>query len=240
MQLERRLMAIASASALVIATAVAVAPTAVASTAARDESNVEAAGPIGGGWKEYHPKISLQIQSGGKGTGFPLPKTEHATGPGGSYDRAGGVEKFRLFNKGSNRVEVRVWDNYTEGSRQFEGELRVSAPSNNESAMQIFGNDRPGGGATTLMLRSYSAKGGTLRSGARQDLVNNIYGKWLRVNVIHDATASGGKVHIYINGKLVHSQDGPPGTHYMKYGIYGTLNTPSAQHEWRNVHFYRK
>src|SRR3712207_8136892 len=31
-----------------------------------------------------------------------------ATGPGGSYERSGGVETFRLFNNGTNRVEVRV------------------------------------------------------------------------------------------------------------------------------------
>ena len=34
--------------------------------------------------------------------------------------------------------------------------------------------------------------------------------------------------------------NGPNGTHYFKYGVYGTLRTPSAQHQWRNVHFYRK
>ena len=34
--------------------------------------------------------------------------------------------------------------------------------------------------------------------------------------------------------------NGPKGTHYFKYGVYGTLGTASAQHQWRNVHLYRK
>jgi hypothetical protein len=191
-------------------------------------------GPVGSGWHEYDPNHNLQIQSRGEITSFPS-SVSHATGPGGSYDRSGGVEKFRLFNNGSNRVEVRVQDNYTSGQRQFEGEVKVSAPTNDESAMQIFGNDGPG--ATTLMIRSYSKNGGTLRGGGK-DLVSGIYGKWVRINVTHDATAN--KYSVYINGQLKVTANGPDGTHYFKYGVYGTLHTSSAQHEWRNVHFYRK
>jgi hypothetical protein len=191
-------------------------------------------GPIGSGWREDTPNSKLQIQSRGEYTTYPRSVT-HATGPGGSYDRAGGVETFRLTNNGTNRVEVRVQDDYTSGQRQFEGELRVTAPTNDESAMQIFGNDGPG--ATTLMIRSFSRNGGTLRGGGK-DLVTNIYGKWVRINVIHDATAN--RYSVYINGALKVTANGPDGTHYFKYGVYGTLGTPSAQHQWRNVHFYRK
>ncbi|MEV6713407.1 hypothetical protein AB0M48_15360 [Lentzea sp. NPDC051208] len=69
--------------------------------------------------------------------------------------------------------EARIQDDYRTGRRQFEGELEVTAGTDDESAMQIFGND--GDGATTL-----------------------------------------------------------------KYGVYGTLKTASAEHQWRNVHFHRK
>ena len=132
-------------------------------------------------------------------------------------------------------MEVRIQDNYKTGLRQFEGELKVTSPTNDESAMQIFGNN--GDGATTLMIRSFSRNGGTLRGGGK-DLVSNIYGKWVRVNVTHDATAN--KYSVYINGDLKVTANGPKGTHYFKYGVYGTLGTASAQHQWRNVHFYRK
>jgi hypothetical protein len=194
------------------------------------------AGPMGSGWTEHHPSWNLQIQSSGTITSYPS-STNSASGPGGSYSRSGGVQTFKLVNNGSNRVEVRVQDTYRTGQRQFEGELKVTPGTDDESAMQIFGND--GDGATTLMIRSYSKNGGTLRGGGK-DLISNIYGKWVRINVTHNATATGGSYSIYINGELVHTSNGPKGDHYFKYGVYGTLQTTGAQHQWRNVHFYRK
>jgi hypothetical protein len=194
------------------------------------------AGPVGSGWQEHKPAWNLQIQSRGEMKSYPS-STTSASGPGGSYRREGGVQTFKLFNNGSNRVEARIQDNYRTGQRQFEGELKVTPGTDDESAMQIFGND--GEGATTLMIRSYARNGGTLRGGGK-DLVSNIYGKWVRINVTHNATASGGSYSIYINGKHVHTANGPKGDHYFKYGVYGTLKTAGAEHQWRNVHFYRK
>jgi hypothetical protein len=225
MHVTKRIATLAIAASLAVVGAAVVQPSAVAAPMR---------GPVGSGWREYNPNHNLQIQSRGEYTTYPRSVT-HATGPGGSYDRSGGVETFRLFNNGTNRVEVRVQDNYTTGHRQFEGELRVSAPTNDESAMQIFGND--GSGATTLMIRSYSRNGGTLRGGGK-DLATNVYGRWVRINVTHDASAN--RYSIYINGDLAVTRNGPNGTHYFKYGVYGTLRTPSAQHQWRDVHFYRK
>jgi hypothetical protein len=223
---------IAAAASLTVG--VAIAPPSASAAPTPFGAPAALAGPIGGGWTEHHPNHNLQIQSRGVIKSFPSSDT-HATGPGGSYDRAGGVETFKLTNNGSNRVEVRVQDNYKTGLRQFEGEVKVSPPTNDESAMQIFGND--GDGATTLMIRSYAKKGGTLRGGGK-DLISGIYGEWVHINVIHDATAN--KYSVYINGDLKVTANGPKGTHYFKYGVYGTLHTSSAQHQWRNVHFYRK
>jgi hypothetical protein len=225
MYATKRIVTLAIAASLAVIGVAFVQPSAIAAPTR---------GPVGGGWVEHNPDSKLQIQSRGKYANYPRSVTK-ATGPGGSYDRSGGVETFKLFNNGTNRVEVRVQDNYTSGLRQFEGELRVTAPTNDESAMQIFGND--GAGATTLMIRSFSRNGGTLRGGGK-DLVSNVYGKWVRVNVIHDASAN--KYSVYIDGDLKVTANGPNGTHYFKYGVYGTLGTPSAQHQWRNVHFYRK
>ncbi|MDX8052705.1 hypothetical protein SK571_25250 [Lentzea sp. BCCO 10_0798] len=194
------------------------------------------AGPVGSGWTEHSPAWNLQIQSKGVITSYPS-STTSASGPGGSYTRSGGVQTFKLVNNGSNRVEARIQDNYRTGQRQFEGELKVTAGTDDESAMQIFGND--GDGATTLMIRSFSRGGGTLRGGGK-DLVSGINGKWVRINVTHNATATGGSYSIHINGKHVHTANGPKGDHYFKYGVYGTLKTAGAEHQWRNVHFYRK
>jgi hypothetical protein len=226
MHVPKRIAMAAVAASLAVVAAAIVQPSA--------EAAPTALGAIGSGWREYHPNHNLQIQSRGTYQTFPS-SVAHATGPGGSYERAGGIETFRLFNNASNRVEVRVQDNYTSGQRQFEGELKVSGPTNDESAMQIFGNDGPG--ATTLMIRSYARNGGTLRGGGK-DLATNVYGTWVHINVIHDATAN--KYSIYINAVLKSSANGPNGTHYFKYGVHGTPGTPSAQHQWRNVHLYRK
>jgi hypothetical protein len=223
MRLTRRIAAIAGTAVLTVAGVVLIQPSAFA-------------GPVGSGWTEHKPSWNLQIQSSGKMTSYPS-STNSASGPGGSYLRSGGVQTFKLVNNGSNRVEVRVQDNYRTGQRQFEGELKVTSGTDDESAMQIFGND--GDGATTLMIRSFSKNGGTLRGGGK-DLVSNIYGKWVRVNVTHNATATGGSYSIYINGAHVHTNNGPAGDHYFKYGVYGTLQNSGAEHQWRNVHFYRK
>jgi hypothetical protein len=223
MRLTRRIAAIAGTAVMTVAGVVLVQPNAFA-------------GPVGSGWTEHKPSWNLQIQSRGEMTSYPS-STNSASGPGGSYSRSGGVQTFKLFNNGSNRVEVRVQDNYRTGQRQFEGELKVTSGTDDESAMQIFGND--GDGATTLMIRSFSKNGGTLRGGGK-DLISDIYGKWVRVNVTHNATATGGSYSIYINGKHVHTNNGPKGDHYFKYGVYGTLQTAGAEHQWRNVHFYRK
>jgi hypothetical protein len=225
MRAMKRIIPVAVATAMVVVGAAVVQPSAFAA---------HVLGPVGGGWAEYNPSRNIQIQSKGKIASYPI-TTNKATGPGGSFERAGGVETFRLFNNGSNRVEVRIQDNYRTGNRQFEGDVKVNAPTNDESAMQIFGND--GDGATTLMIRSYSRNGGTLRGGGK-DLVSGIYGKWVHVNVTHDATAN--KFSVYIDGDLKVTANGPKGSHYFKYGVYGTLGTASAQHQWRNVHLYRK
>ena len=220
MRLARRIAVIAGTAVMIVA---AIQPTA-------------SAGPVGSGWTEHNPAWNLQIQSSGVIKSYPS-STTSASGPGGSYQRSGGVQTFKLFNNGSNRVEARIQDNYRTGQRQFEGELKVTAGTDDESAMQIFGND--GDGATTLMIRSHARGGGTLRGGGK-DLISGINGKWVRINVTHNATAGGGSFSIYINGKHVHTANGPKGDHYFKYGVYGTLKTASAEHQWRNVHFYRK
>ena len=70
-------------------------------------------------------------------------------------------------------------------------------------------------------------------------LTTGIYGKWVRLNVIHDVNAQ--KMTIYVNGSSAGTWSSSVNKdYYFKYGIYGTLNTPTAQTEWRNVRFYRK
>ncbi len=190
---------------------------------------------IGTGWTQVSPSKTIQVVSKGSTTPYNWSGTTHATAEGAYYDRSDGVETFRLLNKSSNRVEVRVHNDYKTGLRQFEGDLKVAGPTEDESCMQIFGND--GDGATTLMIRAYAANGGTLR-GAGKVLATGVFGKWVHLNVIHDATKN--TLQIYLGGKLVAGGNGPTGTHYFKYGVYGTLQATNAQTQWQNVKFFQK
>lgn len=191
---------------------------------------------IGTGWTQVNPSKTIQVVSKGSATPYNWTSTTHATAEGAYYDRSGGVETFRLLSNSSNRVEVRVHNDYKTGLRQFEGDLKVASPTENESCMQIFGNDT-GSGATTLMIRAYAANGGTLR-GAGKVLATGVFGKWVHINVIHDATKN--TLQVYVGGKLVASASAVTGTHYFKYGVYGTLQATNAQTQWQNVKFFQK
>ncbi len=191
---------------------------------------------IGTGWTQVNPKKTIQVVSGGVNHPHDWATTTSASEPGASYQRSGTQETFKLLSTKSNRVEVRVHNDYRTGQRQFEGELKVTGPTNDESTMQIFGNDGPN--ATTLMIRAFSANGGELRDGASKVLVSGIYGQWVRVNVLHDGTAN--KLSIYINGALKLTRSSAVGDHYFKYGVYGTLKTASATTQWRNVKMFQK
>lgn len=197
--------------------------------------------PLAAGWTPYDPPKKIQIETHDKTTSFPYTTTSMAS-EGGSYDRSDGIETFKLFNHdASNRVEVRVLDDYATGWRQFAGDVRFIAPTDNESMMQVFGET---GGSSMLMLKGYAENGGTIaKEGGKVVLVTGVYGKWVHVNVIHDATNN--KVSIYIDGQLKGNFPGKgvgPDRpfHYHKYGCYGTLMTESAQVQWRNIAYYLK
>jgi hypothetical protein len=107
---------------------------------------------------------------------------------------------------------------------------------NDESLMQIFGSTD---GATQLMVRGYAASGGSIRGGG-QTLITGIYGKEVRINVIHLQENKGNKIMIYINGvKKAEIADNEAVTNYHKYGDYGTLTTDEAVVKWRRVRSYK-
>jgi len=92
------------------------------------------------------------------------------------------------------------------------------------------------------MIVAYNVAGGELRQHSYQNLgTTGVYGKWVRVNTIHNASA--GTAEIYINGSrkgtMSGSWSGGPNGFYHKYGVYnGSQHRPQA--EWRNVKYFRK
>jgi MYXO-CTERM domain-containing protein len=199
----------------------------------------EARAQLGSGWVQYDPPSTIHLDGSAGIETYPGSSTD-LRNEGATFTNQGGIETFTIFNNISNRSERRMQNTYQGGRRQFEGEVRVSPPTDDESIQQVFGGNS---GATTQMIRAYNAGGGTLRKVPGSVLLaENIHGVWVKVNVIHDT--GGNFVRTYINGRLLATGDGEAtnaGTDgwYHKYGCYGTLRTPSAKVEWRNVKHFR-
>ncbi|KAJ6948986.1 citrate-binding protein-like [Populus alba x Populus x berolinensis] len=159
------------------------------------------------------------------------------------YSFQNGIHKLwvysadKPFKSGSNtspRTEVRVRGyDYTSGVWQFEGYAYVPSGTTGVSIMQIFGG---ASAATTMMLRVYN---GAL-SYYRAPIAQNIYDRWFRVNVIHDAGAP--KVKVYIDGSLVHEANGNgASSHYFKFGVYAQDGASDyMESRWRGIKVLRK
>lgn len=152
------------------------------------------------------------------------------------YNDTTDTETFRILDKRSNRSEIKLQNDYSKGSRQFEGYVTIFSPLNDESVMQIFGSTE---GATQLMVRGFSDGNGSLRVGDHV-LVKGIYGKEVRLNVIHLQEDAGNKIIIYIDGvKKFEMPDNEAVTNYHKYGNYGTMRTEKAIVQWRAVKSFK-
>lgn len=196
---------------------------------------------LGNGWTSYSPTKRIHLDNeAGLQTFTWSPYKSVGTGTicaDYSYDAATDTETFRILDNRSNRSEIRLQNDYSTGSRQFEGYVTFSAPLDDESLMQIFGSTS---GATQLMIRGFAANGGELRVSTSKVLASAVHGVEHRVNVIHLQEDVGNKIQIYINGVLKHEfADNEPITNYHKYGCYGTLRTAGATVKWRAVRHFR-
>ncbi|KAL6906127.1 hypothetical protein ACP4OV_003728 [Aristida adscensionis] len=119
-----------------------------------------------------------------------------------SYDVGTGVRSFWVYadDKPFNtvtpthpRTEVRLTcHDYSSGVWQFEAHGYVPAGTSGACVMQIH-NEDGGAHATTLMLRVYN---GALWFYDRQVVEDDVYDRWFRLNVVHDADASTVSVHV--------------------------------------------
>jgi len=201
----------------------------------------DAAAQIGSGWTRttFTKKIHLDDENGLQTFNYVTDKSVGSGTPCARYHYLSGndSEYFDIFDNRSNRSEIRLQNEYSSGSKQFQGYVRINAPLNDESLMQIFGSTS---GATQMMIRGYSSSGGTIRSVGTPSvtLATGIYGVEQRINVIH---YQGNRIELYCNGSLKGSgTDNESVTNYWKYGCYGTLTTGSVQVRWRQVRTYSK
>src|ERR1051325_8015483 len=178
-----------------------------------------ARGQVGSGWTSYSP--GKHVQTVGCGT----------------YSSSGGIETFKLTcsnNSGEQRAEQRVEDDFSSGTRQFEGFVKVtSLGGNGISLKQTFQANY--GAFLMIAIKS----GGSLydvHSGVT--LASGVVGVSTRVNTVTDVGAS--KTYEYINGSLKNTLSGGSTPFYNKYGTYrlGSGNGPITA-EWSGVKFWQ-
>ncbi|XAR62317.1 hypothetical protein NMG60_11017037, partial [Bertholletia excelsa] len=134
------------------------------------------------------------------------------------------------------RTEIAIHGyNYSSGVWQFEGYGYVPHRTSGVCIMQVFGATPPR--ATTLMLRVYN---GSLYHYRRSVILQNIYDRWFKLNVVHDVEAA--KVRVYINGYLKLEADGRGGTsHAFKCGVYAQYNDSFyMESRWKHIKVLRK
>src|ERR1051325_7322549 len=154
---------------------------------------------IGSGWtqKTYTKKIHLDDENGLQIFDYTTDKSVGSGTPCARYHylSSNDSEYFDIFDNRSNRAEIRLQNEYSTGSRQFQGYVRFNSPLNDESLMQIFGSTS---GATLCMMRGYSASNGTIKNvGGGGTIATGVYGIEQRINVIH---YQGNRVEFWVNG----------------------------------------
>jgi hypothetical protein len=197
---------------------------------------------LGSGWSQttFTKKIHLDDENGLQTFNYTTDKSVGSGTPCARYHylSSNDSEYFDIFDNRSNRSEIRLQNEYSTGSKQFQGYVRINSPLNDESLFQIFGSTS---GATQMMIRGYSSSGGSIRTVGTPSgvtLATNCYGVEQRINVIH---LQGNKIEVYCNGSLKGSgSDTESVTNYWKYGCYGTLTTGAVQVRWRQVRTYQK
>ena len=180
---------------------------------------VSAAAQLGSGWTEYKPEESLQLRG----------CSEHSA--------ADGVNQFRLTcasMNGDNRAEHRTMNDYSSGTNQFEGEIRVVSIGANIIVKQTF---MPNLGAFLMM--AVAADGRLYLHGGGGDVLPNVVGRWVKINTIHDVNA--GTHRVYADGVLRTTKTGGPQVAWHdKYGSYRSQSGRGpAVIEWRNIKYFR-
>ena len=156
------------------------------------------------------------------------------------YSNSSGVETFRLNDSSASRCEQRFTTNYTSGSHQFEGYVRVTGtPRSSGNSIQQILSIINGGHGDSSQVRWYSSSGGTFKVLQGSTLGTGVYGVYQRINCIHYRSTR--RIELWLNGsrKSTHTDSGSA-SYYFKYGIYiaGSGGKPQAQ--WKSIRVWKK
>jgi hypothetical protein len=187
------------------------------------------------GFTEYQPMRNVQFEDG---TIALQPTSTDLHSPFCTYTNSGGIELFKMLKDPAGKIqrcEMRVYNEYTSGTNQFEGDVRVTA-GNATCVHQVF---------LFLMLDAFPANGGEFHEHTGALLGSGVFGKWVHVNTIHAVASGGADIYLDCQKKITVPNRPPTGTGwYNKYGVYAVNHAPPveqmAQSEWKNVKFYRR
>jgi hypothetical protein len=183
---------------------------------------------IGQGWEEYLPTKKLQQENS---VGF------------SSYTDSAGVESFRLWENPARtadgkplrqRCEIRINDDYTSGATQFEGEFFVlkgggPLPENDVSIMQVW---------LSAIISVSDTENGSVYQHGKKPLLTNVKGRWVKLNVIHNADTR--MLEVWFDGvKKYSSETKASNPYYHKYGLYNEAGA-NPEVKWRSVRFFKK
>jgi hypothetical protein len=199
-----------------------------------------------------HPNIKLPIvtllalaafaANAQIGSGWSTDSSSHSLQKVGDvyYSNSSGVETFRLNTSDASRCEIKINNNYSSGSHEFEGYVKCTGTprSSGNSVQQIL--ESTTGTGDVSQVRYYSSSGGrlaVLQTGIT--LGTGIYGVYERINCIH--YRSTGSIELWFNGskKSTHSDIGS-GTYYFKYGMYIAGSSGKPQSQWKSIRCWKK
>ena len=177
---------------------------------------------IGTNWTEYFPRVKLSQEN----------SVEYS-----SYEKTNGVEHFKLWKNGSGtrqRCEMQVMDSYIHGITQFDGEFFIvkgggPAAGDDVCIMQVW---------LSMIVSISDTNGGSMYQHNSNAIADHLAGRWVRINVIHDADKN--TAEIWIDGEKKWSGRAKKSdVYYHKYGLYNqAVNNPEVC--WRNLRYFKK
>jgi hypothetical protein len=153
-----------------------------------------------------------------------------------AYTNKNSTRYFWFKNTDAGRVEIRVNNDYTSGTHQFEGYLTFFQPSGSVSGYSSTTCSQDFGAAThaAWKLEMFTDNGGDLE-GEEASIMTGVYGQTHRINIIHDMNVA--RIYVFVDGSMLYNQPDQGGTnHYTKFGMYqgGTV----VHDQWSNPKYF--
>ncbi len=192
---------------------------------------------VGSGWTQQSYSERLEYHhTGGDALDTISPAPSSYSDSWVSYTNLNNTRYFSFKNTDAGRVEIRVNNDYTDGTHQFEGYLTFYQPSSMTSGYTETTCGQDFGAAThaAWKLEMHTDNNGDLQ-GEGTSILTGVYGQTHRINIIHDMNTL--RIYVFVDGSKLYDQPDQGGTsHYTKFGMYqGGCVTHD---QWANVKYF--